>query len=119
MNPLLRLWPTFVGAFAYIMAWLAWTLIALADSSAKRMRKAGISCRVGQLTCRDWPRYARNDELGIPFGVTVDFACMNLPLCELAAELTYNKCTAVKNGTLHPSVKPRLLLACCTLTYFL
>lgn len=33
-------------------------------------------------------RYARNDELGTPFGVTLDFACEYGPDDEAAKELT-------------------------------
>lgn len=43
--------------------------------AAKKMRTAGISCRVDDSGASIGKRYARNDELGTPFGVTVDFAC--------------------------------------------
>lgn len=39
------------------------------------MRTAGISCRVDDSGASIGKRYARNDELGTPFGVTIDFAC--------------------------------------------
>ncbi|KAK9900813.1 glycyl-tRNA synthetase [Cystobasidium minutum MCA 4210] len=41
---------------------------------SKKMRSAGISCRVDDSGASIGKRYARNDELGTPFGVTVDFA---------------------------------------------
>ncbi|RPA83548.1 glycyl-tRNA synthetase [Ascobolus immersus RN42] len=39
----------------------------------KKMRQAGISNRVDASSATIGKRYARNDELGTPFGVTVDF----------------------------------------------
>lgn len=39
-----------------------------------RLRKAGISSRVDDSSASIGKRYARNDELGTPFGITVDFA---------------------------------------------
>jgi len=38
------------------------------------MRSAGISCRVDDSRASLGKRYARNDELGTPFGCTIDFA---------------------------------------------
>lgn len=38
------------------------------------MRKAGIACRVDDSGATIGKRYSRNDELGTPFGATVDFA---------------------------------------------
>ncbi|KAH8927434.1 glycyl-tRNA synthetase [Atractiella rhizophila] len=43
------------------------------DLSAK-LRKAGISSRVDDSNASIGKRYSRNDELGTPFGITVDFA---------------------------------------------
>ncbi|KAJ7620987.1 hypothetical protein FB45DRAFT_928051 [Roridomyces roridus] len=39
-----------------------------------RLRKAGIHARVDDSTATIGKRYSRNDELGTPFGVTLDFA---------------------------------------------
>ncbi|KZP01889.1 glycyl-tRNA synthetase [Calocera viscosa TUFC12733] len=39
-----------------------------------QLRKAGISCRVDDSNASIGKRYARNDELGTPFGITIDFA---------------------------------------------
>jgi len=41
---------------------------------SKKMRASGISCRVDDSGASIGKRYARNDELGTPFGVTIDFA---------------------------------------------
>ena len=38
-----------------------------------KLRKLGISNRVDDSSASIGKRYARNDELGTPFGVTVDF----------------------------------------------
>ena len=38
-----------------------------------KLRKAGISCKVDDSSATIGKRYSRNDELGTPLGVTVDF----------------------------------------------
>ena len=43
--------------------------------SASKFRKAGVFARVDDSNTSIGKRYARNDELGTPFGVTLDFAC--------------------------------------------
>ena len=43
-------------------------------------------------------RYARNDELGTPFGVTLDFACEYGPDDEPAKELTSRIVLAAHSG---------------------
>ena len=43
--------------------------------TATKLRKAGIFSRVDDSNTSIGKRYARNDELGTPFGVTLDFAC--------------------------------------------
>lgn len=43
---------------------------------SKKMRNLGLSCRVDDSGASIGRRYSRNDELGTPFGVTIDFACM-------------------------------------------
>lgn len=46
-------------------------------------------------------RYARNDELGTPFGITVDFACAALFLVFASLVLGLMRDhTALKNGTI-------------------
>lgn len=39
------------------------------------MRRLGIASRVDDSSASIGKKYARNDELGTPFGCTVDFAC--------------------------------------------
>lgn len=39
----------------------------------QKLRAAGISSRVDDSSASIGKRYARNDELGTPFGITVDF----------------------------------------------
>jgi len=39
------------------------------------LRRAGIFSRVDDSNTSIGKRYARNDELGTPYGVTIDFAC--------------------------------------------
>ena len=45
----------------------------IVNSLSHRVRKAGISNRIDASGVSIGKRYARNDELGTPFGVTVDF----------------------------------------------
>jgi len=54
--------------------------------SASKLRKAGIFSRVDDSNTSIGKRYARNDELGTPFGVTLDFACEYGPDDELARQ---------------------------------
>lgn len=42
---------------------------------ASKLRRAGVYARVDDSNTSIGRRYARNDELGTPFGVTLDFAC--------------------------------------------
>lgn len=46
-------------------------------SAATKLRKAGVFSRVDDSNTSIGKRYARNDELGTPFGLTLDFACMS------------------------------------------
>jgi hypothetical protein len=39
------------------------------------MRRQGVASRVDDSSASIGKKYARNDELGTPFGCTVDFAC--------------------------------------------
>ena len=55
--------------------------------TASKLRKAGIFSRVDDSNTSIGKRYARNDELGTPFGVTLDFACEYGPDDESAREL--------------------------------
>ena len=50
-------------------------LVSLMPSQASKFRKAGVFSRVDDSNTSIGKRYARNDELGTPFGVTLDFAC--------------------------------------------
>ncbi|KAJ3722077.1 hypothetical protein DFJ43DRAFT_1093887 [Lentinula guzmanii] len=43
---------------------------------ASKFRRAGIFSRVDDSNTSIGKRYARNDELGTPYGVTIDFACV-------------------------------------------
>lgn len=56
-------WDVDMGRFSHIWA------------KASKLRKAGIFSRVDDSNTSIGKRYARNDELGTPFGVTLDFAC--------------------------------------------
>ncbi|KAI0292003.1 glycyl-tRNA synthetase [Russula brevipes] len=47
----------------------------LIQEVSSKLRKAGIFSRVDDSNTSIGKRYARNDELGTPFGVTLDFAC--------------------------------------------
>jgi glycyl-tRNA synthetase len=44
-------------------------------NSAAKLRAAGISARVDDSSATIGKRYSRNDELGTPYGITIDFAC--------------------------------------------
>ena len=44
-------------------------------SLAWKMRRLGVASRVDDSSASIGKKYARNDELGTPFGCTVDFAC--------------------------------------------
>ncbi len=57
--------------------------------TASKLRKAGIFSRVDDSNTSIGKRYARNDELGTPFGVTLDFACEYGPDDEPARELMW------------------------------
>jgi glycyl-tRNA synthetase len=69
------------------------------------MRRAGIATRVDASGASIGKRYARNDELGTPFGCTIDFAC-ECGASVLLASLSeshggiFPPLSAVANGTL-------------------
>lgn len=67
---------------------------------ASKLRKAGIFSRVDDSNTSIGKRYARNDELGTPFGVTLDFACECGPDDESATSDVCNWRTAVQNRTM-------------------
>jgi glycyl-tRNA synthetase len=48
--------------------------VPLVREVSAKFRKAGVSARVDDSNTSIGKRYARNDELGTPFGVTLDFA---------------------------------------------
>ncbi len=43
--------------------------------TAAKLRRAGVFSRVDDSNVSIGRRYARNDELGTPYGITIDFAC--------------------------------------------
>lgn len=45
----------------------------LTQSLSSKLRRLGVSSRVDDSSASIGKRYARNDELGTPFGITVDF----------------------------------------------
>lgn len=45
----------------------------LTQSLSAKLRRLGVSSRVDDSSASIGKRYARNDELGTPFGITVDF----------------------------------------------
>ncbi|KAJ3477356.1 hypothetical protein NLI96_g10514 [Meripilus lineatus] len=47
----------------------------LVQEVSSKLRKAGVFSRVDDSNTSIGKRYARNDELGTPFGLTLDFAC--------------------------------------------
>jgi glycyl-tRNA synthetase len=53
-----------------------------------KLRKAGIFSRVDDSSVTIGRRYSRNDELGTPFGLTIDFACKYLSRMKPALALT-------------------------------
>ncbi|TBU58303.1 glycyl-tRNA synthetase [Dichomitus squalens] len=50
---------------------------------ATKLRKAGVFSRVDDSNTSIGKRYARNDELGTPYGLTLDFACTSLSYSRL------------------------------------
>jgi hypothetical protein len=50
-------------------------VLLLCTPVAAKLRKAGVFSRVDDSNTSIGKRYARNDELGTPFGLTIDFAC--------------------------------------------
>ncbi|KAJ7595690.1 hypothetical protein C8J56DRAFT_1001720 [Mycena floridula] len=49
--------------------------VPLVEEISSKFRKAGVFSRVDDSSVSIGKRYARNDELGTPYGVTIDFAC--------------------------------------------
>ncbi|PLB47756.1 glycyl-tRNA synthetase [Aspergillus steynii IBT 23096] len=47
--------------------------IPVIQTVSQRLRELGISCRVDNSSASIGKRYSRNDELGIPLGITIDF----------------------------------------------
>lgn len=52
----------------------------LVSQVSQKLRSLGIASRVDDSNASIGKRYARNDELGTPFGVTLDFACKSQKL---------------------------------------
>jgi hypothetical protein len=74
--------------------------------AAAKLRREGVFSRVDDSTASIGKRYARNDELGTPFGITVDFACKFLSTDARFMDLTYFVLTLHARATL-PSQHPR------------
>jgi hypothetical protein len=51
------------------------SLLMSSPRSAAKLRKTGVFSRVDDSNTSIGKRYARNDELGTPYGITIDFAC--------------------------------------------
>lgn len=49
-------------------------LVPLVKQVSRKLRSAGVACRVDDSSATIGRRYARNDELGTPFACTLDFA---------------------------------------------
>lgn len=49
------------------------TFVPIIRKISQNLRRLGISCRVDDSGASIGKRYARNDELGIPLGITIDF----------------------------------------------
>lgn len=49
---------------------------SLSQEVARKLRHAGVSCRIDDGNTTIGRRYARNDELGTPFACTIDFASL-------------------------------------------
>lgn len=47
--------------------------VPLTKRITEDLRELGISCRADESSASIGKRYARNDELGIPLGITIDF----------------------------------------------
>lgn len=68
---------------------------------AAKLRRAGVASRVDASGASIGKRYARNDELGTPYGCTIDFACTYTYLADSRPPLNVPlTCSAVANGTL-------------------
>lgn len=52
-------------------------LVLLKFTVANGLRRLGITNKVDESSVSIGKRYARNDELGTPFGITVDFQTLN------------------------------------------
>ncbi|THH15019.1 hypothetical protein EW146_g5389 [Bondarzewia mesenterica] len=60
--------------FVFCFVFLTRLLDAKNKHTASKLRRAGVFSRVDDSNTSIGKRYARNDELGTPFGVTLDFA---------------------------------------------
>ena len=74
-------------------------------ATAQKLRSAGLASRVDDSSASIGKRYARNDELGTPFGVTLDFACtLSCVHCVLKHTDTLNHSRQERHHD--PSVRP-------------
>ena len=55
------------------------TILLMPISAALKLRRAGVHSTVDDSSQSIGRRYARNDALGTPYGVTIDFACEPTP----------------------------------------
>lgn len=68
--------------------------------AALRLRKAGVHARVDDSNTSIGKRYSRNDELGTPYGITLDFACASFPLPRFPSTLLIH---SFIHSSMHPS----------------
>lgn len=73
---------------------------------AAKLRKAGIFSRVDDSNTSIGKRYARNDELGTPYGLTLDFAC-TFARRHQASNLFAHRTNAPTIAPLQPSKRAR------------
>lgn len=69
--------------------------------TASKLRKAGVFSRVDDSNTSIGKRYARNDELGTPYGLTLDFACTLYSVtCAGGIQVNIAVSLAVQNRTM-------------------
>ena len=91
-----------------------WTLNRVDITLASKLRAAGVYARVDDSGASIGKRYARNDELGSPYGCTLDFACECTTGINHARERVLighgTLMTAVQNGTMTLRLVSSLLM---------
>jgi len=63
-------------------------IVALIQDIDKKLKRAGVSTRIDSTGQSIGKRYARTDEIGIPFGITIDFDTVEKELVTLRESLT-------------------------------